>query len=89
MSSSNSSLPRSSAAGQQHNSPTSSDFNDNYSLESYTYKMYLHTKKQMEAASRAARRRVQNEDAGVSDMARLTKEGSVDSTGSARSSVSQ
>ncbi|EPE24886.1 hypothetical protein GLAREA_11467 [Glarea lozoyensis ATCC 20868] len=65
-------------------SPSSFPQEDAYSLESYTQKMFQHTKKQMEAASRSARRRIAQAD-GVSNMATLSKEGSMDS---ARSSVS-
>jgi len=57
---------------------TSSD--DEFSLESYKQKMLQHTKKQMEAASRAARRKANNDKelgVEVNSMASLDGEGAV------------
>ena len=57
----------------------------NFSLSAYTRTMHQHTKKQMEAASRSARRRTANTD-GTNAHGRLDNEGSVGSMDSARTS---
>jgi len=56
-----------------------------FSLSAYTRTMHQHTKKQMEAASRSARRRTANTD-GTNAHGRLDNEGSVGSMDSARTS---
>jgi hypothetical protein len=73
-------------SSQLATSPSGQEFQSSglteFSLESYTQKMFQHTKKQMEAASRSARRRINTEQPGegVSSMATLGKEDSMDSS---------
>ncbi|OWO99969.1 hypothetical protein B2J93_1454 [Marssonina coronariae] len=54
------------------------------SLSRYTREMHMHTKRQMEAASRSARRRSANAE-GTNAHGRLGQEGSVSSMDSSRS----
>ncbi|KAK2623674.1 hypothetical protein QTJ16_006855 [Diplocarpon rosae] len=65
-------------------SPHDYDMSPSLSLSRYTREMHMHTKKQMEAASRSARRRSANAD-GTNPHARLDQEGSVSSIDSSRS----
>ena len=55
-------------------------------MTSYSKLMHLHTKKQMDAAKRASRRR--SPDAAVDAHTSLPKEGSIDSTSTTRSDAS-
>ncbi|KAE9364569.1 hypothetical protein N431DRAFT_431423 [Stipitochalara longipes BDJ] len=61
------------------------DMDGQFSLSAYSRTMHQHTKKQMEAASRSARRRTANES-GTNVHGRLDQEGSVSSMDSTRSS---
>lgn len=56
-----------------------------FSLSAYTRTMHQHTMKQMEAASRSARRRTVNQE-GTNAHGRLDNEGSVGSMDSTRTS---
>jgi hypothetical protein len=55
-------------------------------MTSYSKLMHLHTKKQMDAAKRASRRR--SGDSTTDASATLTKEGSIESTSTASSRMS-
>ncbi|PVH68692.1 hypothetical protein DL98DRAFT_522606 [Cadophora sp. DSE1049] len=61
------------------------DMEPSFTLSAYTREMHQHTKKQMEAASRSARRRSANAD-GMNVHGRLDQSGSVSSMDSNRSS---
>ncbi|KAH8762263.1 hypothetical protein BGZ57DRAFT_904191 [Hyaloscypha finlandica] len=64
---------------------TEYDMDGQFSLSAYARTMHQHTKKQMEAASRSARRRTANET-GTNVHGRLNQEGSVSSMDSTQSS---
>merc|ERR1712144_88778 len=61
------------------------DIESSFTLSAYTREMHQHTKKQMEAASRSARRRSANAD-GTNAHGRLDQSGSVSSMDSNQSS---
>ncbi|KAG4428025.1 hypothetical protein IFR05_016491 [Cadophora sp. M221] len=66
-------------------SPTEDfEMDPSLSLSTYTREMHQHTKKQMEAASRSARRRSANAD-GTNAHGRLDQQGSISSIDSNRS----
>lgn len=79
-----------SEAPMQHISPSGDTFDYEVdpvaAMTSYSKLMHLHTKKQMDAAKRASRRR--SPDAAVDAHNSLTKEGSIDSTSTVRSDLS-
>lgn len=72
--------------GQLSTSPQEYDMDSNFTVSTYARTMFQHTQKQMDAATRSAKRRRANEKSGVNAHGTLDTQGSVSSTDSSYSS---
>jgi hypothetical protein len=73
--------------GQLSTSPQEYDMESNFTVSTYSRTMFQHTQKQMDAATRSAKRRRASEKNGVDAHGILDTQGSVSSTDSSYSSL--
>jgi hypothetical protein len=75
-----------SSNGQLSSSPQEYDIDSNFTVSTYARTMFQHTQKQMDAATRSAKRRRASEGNGANAHEKLDTHGSVSSTDSRYSS---